>query len=49
VGHLLGNSRLLARGLRGARAEPSLAVLSCNFKRVLKVKGAACMRQARAG
>jgi hypothetical protein len=38
-----------ARGLRGARAGPSLAALSYNFKRAMNMKGAAWMRQTLAG
>ena len=36
---ILRNSRLLVRGLKGARAELSLAVLAYNFKRVTNMKG----------
>lgn len=42
---ILGNARLLLRGLAGARAELSLAVLAYNFKRVLNMKGSGWMRQ----
>lgn len=40
------NGRLLLRGLAGAEAESSLAVLAYNFKRVFNMKGGAWMRQA---
>jgi transposase len=43
---ILGNARLLVRGLRGARAELSLAVLAYNFKRVINLKGGTWMLQA---
>jgi len=36
---ILRNSRLLVRGLKGARAELSLAVLAYNFKRMANMKG----------
>lgn len=36
---ILRNARLLVRGLKGARAELSLAVLAYNFKRVSNMKG----------
>jgi len=37
--HVLRDARLLLRGLRGARAELSLAVLACNLKRVSNWQG----------
>lgn len=43
---ILGNARLLLRGLQGAAAELSLAVLVYNIKRVFNMKGAAWMRMA---
>lgn len=43
---ILGNARLLMRGLDGARSELSLAVLAYNLKRVFNMKGAAWMHQA---
>lgn len=46
---VLANARLLLRGLQGARAELSLAVLAYNVKRVFNMKGAAWMRQAMQG
>jgi hypothetical protein len=46
--HILGNARLLMRGLAGARAELSLAVLAYNLKRVVNLKGSAWMRNAAA-
>jgi transposase len=46
---VLGNARLLLRGLQGARAELSLAVLSYNIKRVFNMKGSAWMHQALQG
>src|SRR5690606_23394883 len=33
--HILGNARLLMRGMRGAKAELSLAVLAYNIKRTI--------------
>ena len=47
--HILGNARLLLRGMQGARAELSLAVLAYNIKRVINLKGAAWIRAAAAG
>jgi hypothetical protein len=44
--HILGNARLLMRGMAGARAELSLAVLAYNLKRVVNMKGSAWMRNA---
>ena len=46
---ILGNARLLMRGLEGAKGELSLAVLAHHFKRVLNMKGAAWMHQALQG
>jgi hypothetical protein len=46
---ILGNARLLMRGLQGARSELSLAVLAYNLKRVFNMKGAAWMHQAMRG
>jgi len=46
---VLRNARLLMRGLRGARAELSLAVLAYNFKRMFNMKGGAWMHQALQG
>lgn len=45
----LGNARLVLRGLRGARAELSLAVLAYNFKRIVNMKGSTWMQQALQG
>ena len=44
--HILGNARLLMRGMAGARAELSLAVLAYNLKRVLNMKGSHWMTNA---
>jgi hypothetical protein len=38
---ILGNGRLLMRGLAGARTEISLAILAYNFKRVINIPGTA--------
>lgn len=46
---ILGNARLLMRGLEGARAESSLAVQAYNPSRVFKMKGRALMLQALQG
>jgi transposase/uncharacterized protein with PIN domain len=46
---MLGNARLLMRGIKGANAELSLSVLAYNLKRVFNMKGGAWMRQAVAG
>jgi len=46
---ILGNSRLLLRGLQGAKGELSLAVLVYNLKRVFSMKGATWMTQAARG
>jgi len=43
---ILGNARLLMRGLEGARSELSLAVLAYNLKRTFNMKGATWMHQA---
>lgn len=43
---ILGNARLLMRGLTGARAELSLAVLAYNLKRVMNMRGASWMLNA---
>jgi hypothetical protein len=40
---ILGNARLLMRGLTGAKAELSLAVLAYNLKRAMNMKGASWM------
>lgn len=46
---ILGNARLLMRGLQGARSELSLAVLAYNLKRASNMKGITWMRQALQG
>ena len=46
---ILGNARLLMRGLNGARSELSLAVLAYNLKRAFNMKAAAWMHQALQG
>ena len=46
---ILGNARLIVRGMNGARAELSLAVLAYNLKRVFNMKGAYWMRAALQG
>lgn len=46
---ILGNARLLMRGIHGASAECSLAVLVHNLKRVFNLKGAGWMHQALQG
>jgi hypothetical protein len=43
---ILGNARLLVRGLKGAKAELSLAVMAYNFKRVGNMKGCGWMMSA---
>jgi transposase len=43
---VLRNARLLMRGLMGARAELSIAVLAYNLKRAFNMTGAAWMHQA---
>lgn len=44
--HILRNARLLLRGLKGARAELSLAVMAYNFKRVVHMIGSQKLMQA---
>ena len=44
--HILGNARLLMRGMQGARAELSLAVLAYNIKRAISLKGVAWITAA---
>jgi len=46
---ILGNARLLVRGMQGAQAELSLAVLAYNLKRVFNMKGANWMHRALQG
>jgi len=46
---VLGNARLLMRGLDGARAELSLAVLAYNIKRLFNMKGSAWTQRALQG
>jgi hypothetical protein len=46
---ILGNTRLLVRGMKGAQAELSLAVLAYNPKRVFNMKGANSMHRALQG
>jgi len=46
---ILGNARLLMRGLMGAKGELSLAVLACNKKRVFNLKDSAWIHQALQG
>jgi transposase len=46
---ILGNARLLLRGLQGAKGELSLGVLVYNLKRVFSMKGGAWMTQAARG
>jgi transposase len=46
---ILGNARLLVRGMKGAQAELSLAVLAYNLKRVFNMKGANWMHRALQG
>jgi hypothetical protein len=43
---ILGNARLLMRGLEGATSELSLAVLAYNIKRAFNMKGSTWMHQA---
>lgn len=43
---IMRNARLLMRGMQGAKAECSLAVLAYNIKRVFNMTGAAWMHQA---
>ncbi len=42
---ILGNARLLLRGINGARGEMALAVLAYNFRRALNVLGVRAMHQ----
>lgn len=42
---ILGNGRLLLRGMHGAGGEMALAVLAHNFRRALNVLGTSAMRQ----
>jgi transposase len=42
---ILGNARLLLRGINGARGEMALAVLAYNFRRALNLLGANAMTQ----
>ncbi len=47
---ILGNARLLLRGLAGATAELNLTVLACNFRRVTNLLGAGtALHAARTG
>ena len=46
---MLGNARLLMRGLAGARGELAIAVMAYNIKRAFNMKGAAWMRTALQG
>lgn len=46
---ILGNARLLMRGMKGAQAELSIAVLVYNLKRVFNMKGAAWTQRALQG
>lgn len=46
---ILGNARLLMRGLQGASSELSLAVLAYNLKRASNMKGISWMRKALQG
>lgn len=43
---ILRNARLLLRGLKGARAELSLAVMAYNLKRVVYMIGSQTLTQA---
>lgn len=47
--HILGSARLLVRGLTGASAELSLAVLAYSLKRAINRKGTHWMMAAAAG
>jgi transposase len=47
--HILRNARLVMRGLKGAAAECSLAVLAYNIKRACNLNGAAWMQAAARG
>jgi len=42
---ILGNGRLLMRGLKGASGEMALAVLAYNFRRAMNLLGAAQMKR----
>ena len=42
---ILGNARLLLRGMTGARGEIALAVLAYNFRRALNLLGVRAMHQ----
>ena len=42
---IMGNGRLLMRGIRGASAEMALAVLAYNFRRALNLLGSHSMIQ----
>jgi transposase len=44
--HIFGHPRLLLRGLKGAKAEISLAVMAYNLKRMVNLRGAASLTQA---
>jgi transposase len=46
---ILGNARLLMRGLNGASSELSIAVLAYNLKRAFNMKGGSWMRHAMKG
>ncbi len=46
---MLGNARLLMRGLDGARSELTIAVMAYNLKRAFNIKGSAWMRSALQG
>ncbi len=43
---IFGHPRLLLRGLAGAQTELSIAIMAYNFKRIVKVLGAAHFTQA---
>ncbi len=36
---MMGNPRFLLRGLKKAKAEQALSILSCNLKRVINIQG----------
>ena len=42
---ILGNARLLLRGMQGAAGEMALAVLAYNFRRALNLLGAPAMKR----
>ena len=44
--HIFGHPRLLLRGLKGAKAEISLAFMAYSLKRMVKLRGAASLTQA---